>query len=174
MPATIFCIACWRLFGSGFTFFTVGPSASGAATVVSFRGAPDPETVLDLSRVYTNAAQVIRTGSLLPSGEFRLTDTLKGLRPGARVRWGMVTKAKADAQRTGTLTLRESGKQLRLTSLNDPATTWKTYEVDRPPNEWDSPNKGFTMVGFETVAPASGELSIAVIFTPDRAAADKP
>ena len=148
--------------------------ASGAATVVSFRGAPDPETVLDLSRVYTNAAQVIRTGSLLPSGEFRLTDTLKGLRPGARVRWGMVTKAKADAQRTGTLTLRESGKQLRLTSLNDPATTWKTYEVDRPPNEWDSPNKGFTMVGFETVAPASGELSIAVIFTPDRAAADKP
>ena len=147
--------------------------ASGAAKVVAFRGAPAPETALDLSPVYTNASQVLRTGSLLPSGEFRLTDTLKGLKPGARVRWGMVTKAQPDSQRTGPLLLREAGKQLRLTPLHDPATAWKTYEVARPPNEWDSPNNGFTMVGFEAVAPASGELVLTVLFTPG-GAADKP
>ena len=147
--------------------------ASGTAKVTAFRGAPEPETVLDLSAVYTNASQVIRTGTLLPSGEFRLTDTLKGLKPGAQVRWGMVTKAHSDPQRTGPLTLRENGKQLRLTPLHDPATVWKTYEVARPPNEWDSPNKGFAMVGFEAVAPVSGVLVLSVLFTPGTLSADK-
>jgi hypothetical protein len=140
--------------------------AKGKARVASFRGAPDPETVLDLTPVYTNAARVTRTGALLPSGEFRLTDTLKGARPGACVRWGMVTKAQPDAQRTGPLLLREEGKSLRLTPLHDAATGWKTYAVAKTPNEWDSPNKGFVMVGFEAVVPASGELALTVLFTP--------
>jgi len=148
--------------------------ASGTAKVTAFHSAPVPETVIDLSPVYTNASQVIRTGTLLPSGEFRLNDTLKGLKPGARVRWGMVTKATPDAQRPGPLTLREAGRQLRLTPLHDPATVWKTYEVAHPPNEWDSPNKGYTMVGFEAVAPASGELDFTVLFTPGNATASTP
>jgi len=143
--------------------------AKGTTKVIAFHEAPNSETVLDLSPVYTNAAQVIRTGLLLPSGEFRLTDTLKGLKPGACVRWAMATKAHPDAQRTGALTLRESGKQLRLTPLHDSAAAWKTYEVARPPNEWDSPNKGFVMVGFETIAPATGELVLSVLFTPGSA-----
>ena len=147
--------------------------ASGTAKITAFRGAPEPETVLDLSPVYTNASQVIRTGTLLASGEFRLTDTLKGLRPGARVRWGMVTKGTPDFQPKGPLTLRESEKQLRLSLPQAPDTAWKTYEVARSPNEWDSPNKGFIMVGFETVAPASGELALTVLFTPGSSISNK-
>jgi len=142
--------------------------AKGKATVRSFRDAPDSEAVLDLSPVYTNAASVIRSGTLLADGTYRLTDTLKGLRPGAVVRWGMVTKASLGPGpgREGTLTLSESGKRLRLAALHDPATVWKTYEVAKPPAPWDSPNKGMVMVGFEAVAPDSGELTLAVLFTP--------
>ncbi len=140
--------------------------AKGKSRVVSFSEGPGSEAVLDLSPVYTNASQVTRTGTLLPTGEYCLTDTLKGLKPGARVRWAMVTKAAPDARRTGTLVLREAGKQLRLAPLHDPATVWQTYEAAKPRNEWDSPNKGMVMVGFETVAPASGELTLAVLFTP--------
>lgn len=140
--------------------------AKGKAKVVSFREGPESEAVLDLSPVYTNASQVTRTGTLLPAGEYRLTDSLKGLKPGSRVRWAMATKAVPDAQRTGSLLLREAGKQLRLSPLHDPSTTWATYEAAKPPNEWDSPNKGMVMVGFESVAPASGELTLSVLFTP--------
>ncbi|OQA41685.1 MAG: Heparinase II/III-like protein [Chloroflexi bacterium ADurb.Bin325] len=140
--------------------------AQGRAEVVSFREGPEPEAVLDLTPVYTNAAQVLRTGTLLATGEYRLTDTLKGLRPGARVRWGMVTRAKPDARRAGHLVLRAEGKQLRLSPLHDPATAWFASDLSKPRNEWDSPNKGMVMVGFETVAPASGELALAVLFTP--------
>ena len=78
----------------------------------------------------------------------------------------MATKAVPDAQRTGSLLLREAGKQLRLSPLHDPSTTWATYEAAKPSNEWDSPNKGMVMVGFESVAPASGELTLSVLFTP--------
>ncbi len=39
-------------------------------------------------------------------------------------------------------------------------------ETATPPNEWDSPNPGTVMVGFEAVAPASGELGLDVLFTP--------
>ena len=123
--------------------------------------------MLDLTPVYTNASKVIRTGTLLANGTYRLTDTLAGLRPGATVRWGMVTRAQPGSERTGTLTLSEADKRLRLSALHNPATIWKTYETARPPNEWDSPNPGTVMVGFEAVAPASGALSFAVLFTPD-------
>jgi hypothetical protein len=143
--------------------------ARGKSTVLAFRDGPEPSTTLDLSPVYTNASQVVRTGTLLPTGEFRLDDTLKGLRPGAAVRWGMVTKAAPDASRTGPLVLREAGKQLRLTPLHDPATAWKTYETAKTPNEWDSPNPGTVMVGFEAVAPASGDLALSLLFTPGSA-----
>ena len=140
--------------------------AQGKASVASFREGPEPEAVLDLTPVYTNASQVLRAGTLLATGEYRLTDTLKGLKPGARVRWSMVTRAKPAAQRAGNLVLRTEGKQLRLSPLHDPATVWYTSDVSKPRNEWDSPNKGMVMVGFEAVAPASGELTLAVLFTP--------
>ena len=86
----------------------------------------------------------------------------------------MVTKAQPDASRTGPLLLRETGKQLRLTPLHNGATVWKTYETAKTPNEWDSENPGTVMVGFEAVAPASGELSFSVLFTPGSASGAKP
>lgn len=140
--------------------------AKGKALVTAFRDGAEPSTTIDLTSVYTNASQVIRTGTLLPTGEFRINDTLKGLKPGAVVRWGMVTTATPDARRTGPLLLNEAGKQLRLTPLHNASTVWKTYETARPPNEWDSENPGAVMVGFEAVAPASGELMFSVLFTP--------
>lgn len=140
--------------------------AKGTASVVSSCGGPRPETVLDLSPVYTNASRVLRTATLLPNGEVRLTDTLQGLRPGACVRWGMVTRASPSPERTGTLVLTESGQRLTLKALHNPAAAWTVYETAKTGNEWDSPNPGTRMVGFEEVAPASGELSLSVLFSP--------
>ncbi|HNX34463.1 MAG TPA: heparinase II/III family protein [Kiritimatiellia bacterium] len=140
--------------------------AKGTAKVLSFRETPESEAVLDLSPVYTNAAQVIRTGTLLADGEYRMTDTLKGLRPGSVVRWAMATKATPDTSRTGLLVLREAGRQLILSALHDPSTAWKTYEAARTGNEWDSENPGMKLVGFEAAAPSSGELTLTVRFTP--------
>lgn len=140
--------------------------AKGKALVTAFHDSPESSTTIDLTTVYTNASQVVRTGTLLSSGEFRMDDVLKGLKPSVVVRWGMVTKAVPDAGRTGPLILREAGKQLCLTPLHDTGTEWKTYETAKTRNEWDSENRGTVMVGFEAVAPASGELKFSVLFRP--------
>ncbi len=141
-------------------------NARGKAKVVSFHPSAACEAVLDLTPVYPDASQITRTGTMLASGEYRLTDTLKGLKAGARVRWGMVTKAALDASAGGAIILRQGGKQLRLKALHDADTVWKTYEAAKPAHEWDTPNPGMVMVGFEAVAPASGELTLKVLFTP--------
>lgn len=86
--------------------------AKGNAVVRSFREEPESEAVLDLTPVYTNASKVVRTGTLLAGGAYRLTDAALGLRPGVTVRWGMVTRAAPGPERTGTLTLSEAGKRL--------------------------------------------------------------
>ncbi len=145
--------------------------AQGKAAVTSFRDGPESEAVLDLSPVYPSASQVIRTGTLLASGEYRLADTLRGLRPGARVRWTLMTRAEPDVARTGSLLLREAGRQLRLTAEHDAATVWQVDDAAQPRNEWDSPNPGMRQIGFEAAAPASGELDLAVRFTPGGTAA---
>ncbi len=140
--------------------------AKGKSRVLSVREKPESEVVLDLTPVYTHATKVIRTGTLLVSGAYRLSDALEGVRPGAVVRWGMVTRATPEIARTGTLVLKEAGKQLSLTTLHDATTQWQTIEIAQPCHEWDSPNPGAVMVAFEAIAPASGKLSFSVLFTP--------
>ena len=43
--------------------------------------------------------------------------------------------------------------------------TWQIIDTSKPKKEWDSPNRGTRMVAFETIAPASGRLTFAVLFT---------
>jgi len=140
--------------------------ASGKARVIAFKNGPESEAVLDLSSVYTNASHVVRTGTLLSSGKYRLTDTIKGVKPGTRIRWAMATKAVPDSHRIGKLILRMAGKQLQLDLLNDEDAAWKTYEAEKPQNDWDSPNKGMLLIGFDKIVPASGELTLSVLFSP--------
>jgi hypothetical protein len=125
------------------------------------------EVTLDLTPVFPASKQVIRKGVLLKTGEYRLTDTLK-VRPGARVRWAMMTRATPDAPAASNSTdllLRQSGKTLRLRALHTPAPQWRTSPAN-PQQSWDSPNKGITLLSFEAVAPASGELTFDVLFSP--------
>jgi hypothetical protein len=139
--------------------------AAGNAKVTAFK---DGAATLDLTPVYTNASSVTRTAALLPSGEVRMDDALKGLAPGTPVRWAMMTKAAVGDARTGSVTLSDGGKRLTLTALHDAKTEWKTEDAAEPKNEWDSKNPGMKLLLFEVPAPASGELEFSVLFTPVR------
>ena len=162
----------WKIFrlnSFSHNTLTIGNSlqfASGDTKVVEFIDGAVPVTMLDLSPVYTNASSVLRTAALFPTGEVRLDDTLKGLTPGTPVRWAMMTKAVADEARVGSVVLREKGKQLKLTALHDAKLVWKTEDASEPKNEWDSKNPGMTQLTFEAVAPASGELTFSILFSP--------
>lgn len=141
---------------------------AGEGRVVRFSDtAGFPHSVVDLSSVYAGQATGVWRGvALLPSGRVLIRDRLEGLAPGSVVRWGMITPG-TPALGGGAETVLSQGRaRLRVEARLPDGTRWQTYETARPPKEWDSPNLGTVMLGFETAAPASGVLDLAVLLTP--------
>jgi hypothetical protein len=147
----------------------------GHGRIVAFSDDPAfPHTVVDLSTVYAEQASSVRRGvTLLSAGAVLVQDELGGLKPGSRVRWGMVTRADPGDSTGSTLTLRDGDARLRLALLSPSASRWQTIDTETPRNEWDSPNPGTRMVAFEAVAPASGELRLAVLLAPGSAKVER-
>lgn len=144
--------------------------AKGHAKIIKFSDAPAfAHSIADLTPVYAGqAASALRGVALLPSGEVLIQDQLLGLKPGSRVRWGMITEGTPGALNQATLKLRQSGKSLALSihSQDNKKLTWRVIDTAKRRHEWDSPNPGTRMVAFESTAPTSGQLTFAVLFTP--------
>jgi hypothetical protein len=144
-------------------------TAEGKATVAGFSDdAEFPYTLVDLSPVYEGQAGSIHRGvALLPSREILIQDEISGLKPGSCVRWGMITPATAGRLDGRWLRLQKEDASMSLAIYSmDRTSDWKTIDTAKPRNEWDSANPGTRMVAFEAIAPPSGKLTIAVLFTP--------
>ncbi len=142
--------------------------ARGSAKVVRFSDAPEsPYSVIDMSGVYRGQAKrVIRGVKMLQSAEILVQDELSGLEPGAEVRWGFITHGKCDTPTEPAVALAQPGARMTVTRLAPDQTAWTVIDTETPRNEWDSRNRGTRMLAFEAVAPDSGELTLAVLFTP--------
>ena len=120
---------------------------------------------LDLTSVYTNATKVARRGTLASDGSrFELRDVVRGLRPGAPIRWAMMTRAKVEPQADGSLLLRDGGQALRLAQTGDLKGAWRVAPA-KGPNEWDTENKGVTQITFEVAMPSDGDAHLVVTFS---------
>jgi hypothetical protein len=142
--------------------------ASGHGKIVDFSNeAAFPHTIVDLGDVYQGQVKTALRGvALLASREVLIQDELIGLKPGSRVRWGMITPGEPRDLDVSAVELRQQDARLTLRILSPQETKWQTIDTAKPRNDWDSPNPGTRMVAFETVAPASGDLSLAVLATP--------
>jgi Heparinase II/III-like protein len=141
---------------------------SGDAPIVAFSDDPEkPYSIVDMTSVYRGQADSVHRGvALLPTHEVLIQDDLLGLGPGSRVRWGMVTTGTPDDLGKNTCVLHQNGQQLTLTLLAPEKTVSSQIDTAEPRHEWDSPNPGTRMIVFETRAPKSGQLTIAVVATP--------
>jgi len=120
-----------------------------------------------MSPVYEGQAQSVRRGvALLPSREVLVQDELTGLKPGSRVRWGMITPSKPAEAGKSNVEFAQDNARLTLDILAPQASFWQIIDTAKPRNEWDSPNRGTCMIAFEAVAPESGELTLVVLATP--------
>ena len=142
--------------------------ASGSGHIVDFSDDPAfPHSVVDLSEVYDGQAKSIQRGvGLIDSRDVLIQDHLVGLKPGSRVRWGMITRGTPGEMSGSSIELRQQDARMTLTILSPRASTWQVIDTATPRNEWDSPNRGTRMMAFETVAPESGELTLAVLAAP--------
>ncbi|NQU19644.1 MAG: heparinase II/III family protein [Candidatus Nealsonbacteria bacterium] len=151
--------------------------AAGSGKVVAFSdNAKFAHSVIDMTPVYQGQAESVQRGvALLATGEVLIQDQLTGLKPGSRVRWGMITPGEPDDLDGASIVLRQKDVRLTLSILAPQTATWKLIDTAKPRNQWDSPNRGTRMVAFETIAPASGQLTLAVLARPGScAASDEP
>ena len=137
---------------------------TGAAKVTGVRQeGTSSEVTLDLSSLYTNATSVVRKGAMASDGRrYLLRDTFAGVRPGASIRWAMMTRAEptVDGDR---VTLRQNGKTLTLTQCGAQKGAW-TVGDGQGPNTWDGKNPGCSQLLFTVSATADGTADIAVKF----------
>lgn len=147
--------------------------AAGFGKFTAFSDDPAfPHSVLDLSDVYRDQARSVRRGvALLPSRLVLFRDELEGLKPGARVRWGMITPGRPGDTGGRTIRLRQAKATLELTILAPESARWELQDTATPRNEWDSPNPGTVMVQFHGVAPENGRLELVVLARPGSAQA---
>jgi hypothetical protein len=69
--------------------------------------------------------------------------------------------------------LSKDGKKLIL-QVQEPANvTMKTWSTD-PPRDYDAPNPGTTLIGFEVTLPASAKSAISVALVPAKAQSKAP
>ncbi len=139
---------------------------SGRGKMVGFSDGSDfPHSVVDMSSVYAGQAQSVRRGvALLPASMgVLIQDELGGLKPGSRVRWGMITPATPRILDGSRVELSLGGATLTLEILSPRGAAWQVIDTATPRNEWDSPNPGTRMLAFESTAPQSGPLRLAVV-----------
>lgn len=142
--------------------------AKGVGRVETFERDPVlPHAVVNLDEVYAGQAErVTRACALMPSRVGVIQDRLAGVKPGAKVRWAMVTQAKSCQAQGADMVLADGPKSLTVRALSPAAVSWLVTDLSTPPNAWDVANKGASMIAFETVVPEGGSLDLRVLLVP--------
>jgi hypothetical protein len=150
--------------------------ADGSGKIVGFSDDLSfPHSVVEMTSVYEGQAKSVHRGlALLPSREVLIQDHLTGLAPGARVRWGMITRGTPGELGREAIELEQGEVRLGLSILSPTEARWQTIDTAEPREAWDSPNPGTCMIAFESVAPPTGELNLAVLATPGSCADSPP
>lgn len=133
------------------TNFTAAANSAGSATV-------------DLSEVFAGQATNVMRTFRFDAGRSQvvIADQLAGLKPGAEVRWAMVTRAKVKTTLDGAI-LRQGGRELRV-RLQSPAAAKFRVEKADPPNRFDAPNPDYSVLVLKTNAGTNGGVTITVVF----------
>jgi hypothetical protein len=130
-----------------------------------------PHVVFDMSAVYQGQlAQARRGASLLPSGQIAIRDEFQATDKPAIVRWAMVTPAEVTIVDDKHARLQQQGKTMALAVLTEANTRLATYST-APKADYDAPNPGTRLVGFEVSLPAGKKASTTVVLTPPGARA---
>jgi hypothetical protein len=122
--------------------------------------------VTDMSEVYKGAvAKAVRGVGIVNKQYVVVRDEVETLPTETTLRWTMLTPANVTITGPNTAELTKDGKKLLLTVQQPAKVTMKTWSTD-PPNHYDAPNPGTTLVGFEFVMPANTKSAISVALVP--------
>lgn len=123
--------------------------------------------ISDLSSVYENQLAEITRGVALVSEKYLLVqDELTTGDTLTTVRWTMLTPANVTITGKNSATLEKDGRKLFLRVESPSRILMKTWSTD-PPQPYDAPNPGTTLVGFEVQLPPATKETLRVMLIPE-------
>lgn len=143
----------------------------GSAPITSSSSQPNfMHAVMDLSEVYKGAVEKsVRGIAIVDKSYVVIRDEIQPLSNETTLRWTMLTPAEVKITGDNKIELTKDGKKLLLQVRSPVKVTMKTWSTD-PPNSYDAPNPGTTLVGFEAVLPANKSAEFNVELVPVAAA----
>jgi hypothetical protein len=137
-----------------------------ASIIASGKEANNMFATMDLSSVYEGQVnQAKRTISIMDGKKVQVQDEIKTNDRQTKIRWNMLTPAEVEIVGPNKAMLRKDGKQLALTVSGASNITMKTWST-QPPRDYDAPNPGTVLVGFEAIVPASTNVTLKVVLQP--------
>ncbi len=138
------------------------------APIVEHRDAKNGQySVVDLTAVYKGQLRkALRKAQLLPDGSAVITDTLEGLKPGAKVRWQMCTQSEIAGVAGQNVKLEKGRETLTLEAVSPVSARWSVTPTASLEGPLDAVNRNARMVWFEAVAPPDGKLRLEVRLVP--------
>jgi hypothetical protein len=139
----------------------------GYAPIVRFSpgGADAQKVVIDMTSVYAGQlGSALRGAELLNNGQVLIQDEFCAVdgKDKVRVRWAMVTPADISIESDRHALLTQAGKSMRFTVITDADTRLQTYSTE-PRADYDEPNPGTAMIGFEVDALPGNTVRVAVV-----------
>jgi hypothetical protein len=130
---------------------------------------PFPHVVFDMSDVYKGQlAKVLRGAVILPTKEVLIQDEFKATNKSAKVRWAMVTPAQVSIESNKSALLKKEGKTMHFNVLTDKDIQLRTYSTE-PKADYDAPNRGTRLIGFEVSLSPGQRTRLAVVLSPSSA-----
>jgi hypothetical protein len=139
----------------------------GYASIEKFSDKPAfSYAIADVTAAYKGQLAGINRGVGIVNGKYVVVrDELKALDKQVTIRWAMLTSADVKITGMNTAELTKEHKKLLLkvnSTENIKMKTWSTA----PTNDYDAPNPGTVLVGFETIVPAKKEIAQTVLLIP--------
>jgi len=123
---------------------------------------------IDLTDVYTGQIEKARRGIAIVEGKYvAVRDELETGAADTTLRWTLLTPAAVRITGPNSAELTLKGRKLRVEVRGPAQVTMKTWSTE-PPHDYDAPNPGSTLVGFEAVLPANSRSTAVVLLIPDR------
>jgi hypothetical protein len=141
---------------------------AGFAPMIQFSDQkPAPQAVFDLSDVYQGQLQKAVRGVTLDGQNVRVQDQWKAGGKETVVRWSMVTPADVQIDSANKAILKKDNKTLAFEVTCPKETKIATWSTE-PRSDWDEPNPGTRIIGFEVTMAADEEIRVTVTMTPGK------
>lgn len=123
--------------------------------------------IVNLSDVYKEQLSGINRGIAIEKQKFVvIQDELYTLKKETTVRWTMLTSADVKITGKGLAELTKNGKKLTLRIQSPNQVELKTWSTQSP-NDYDAPNPGTFLIGFEEKLPANSRQLFTIFLIPE-------